>query len=61
MMTSIKTAKDSQAALANMLQNNPYTSQIARMLQGNGNLESIAKEMARMYNIDINELIKQLQ
>ena len=60
MMQQIKTAQNPQAELAQMLQNNPNTAAIANLLQGN-NLEGIAQNMARNYNIDINWLINQLQ
>ena len=59
MMRQIKTAQNPEAALAQMLQNNPNTAAIANLLHNN-NLESIAQNMARNYNIDINWLINQL-
>lgn len=60
MMQQIKTAQNPEAALAQMLQNNPNTAAIANLLHSN-NLENIAQNMARNYNIDINWLINQLQ
>ena len=43
-----------------MLENNPNSAIIANMLQSNGNLEKIAKQMARVNGIDINQLINSL-
>lgn len=60
MMASVRAAANPEAALAQMLQNNPNTAAIANMLQGNGNLESIARQMAQASGVDINQLIKQL-
>ena len=59
-MAQIKNASDPQAALAQVLQNNPNTSAIYTLLQSNGSLENIAKQMAQASNIDINKLISQL-
>ena len=59
-MQKIKNAKDPQAMLAQALQANPNTSMIANMLKSNGDLESLARQMAQARGIDINQLINQL-
>ena len=59
-MAQVKNAANPQAVLAQALQNNPNTSNIYSLLQNNGNLESIAKQMARASKIDINQLINNL-
>ena len=59
-MSQVKNATNQQAELARILQNNPNTSNIYSLLQSNGNLESIAKQMAQSKGIDINQLISQL-
>ena len=60
LMAQVKNAANPQAVLAQALQNNPNTSNIYSLLQNNGNLESIAKQMAQSKGIDINQLISQL-
>lgn len=61
MMQQIQNAQDSQAMLAQMLSNNPNTPMIANMINNGNSLESIARSMAQMRGIDINQLIRQLQ
>ena len=61
MMQQIKGAPNKQAMLAQLLQNNPNTRNIAALLQSNSNLEIMAKQMAQTYGIDINNLIRQLE
>ena len=59
-MARVKNAPNPQALLAQILQNNPNTSSIYALLQSNGNLEQVARQMAQMGKIDINQLISQL-
>ena len=59
-MRMVQTAQNPQAALAQILQNNPNTAAISGMLKNGGNLESIARQMAATKGIDINQLISQL-
>ncbi len=59
-MAQVKNAPNPQALLAQILQNNPNTSSIYTLLQSNGNLEQVARQMAQMGKIDINQLISQL-
>lgn len=59
-MAQIRNAQNPQAALTQMLQNNPNTAAIAQMMQNGGNLENIARQMAAAKGVDINQLIKQL-
>ena len=61
MMNMVRAAQDPQAALAQILQNNPNTPAIANMLKSNGNLEAIARQMAQARGINIDQLIGQLQ
>lgn len=61
MMNMIKNAPNQQAALAQMLQNDPRTGAIANMLKGNGSLEAIARQMAQEKGYDINQIIQGLQ
>ena len=60
LMNQVKLAKNPQAMLAQIIQNNPNSATIANMLK-NGSLEDIARELASRQGIDINQLIKQLQ
>lgn len=61
LMAQLKNAPDPQALLAQVLQQNPNSALIANLLRGNGSLEQIAKQMARVNNIDLPTLINQLQ
>ena len=62
MMQQIQNAQNPQAMLAQLLQNNPNTAMISNLLKNSGgNLETVAREMARARGIDINQLISQLQ
>ena len=61
LMQQVKNAQNPQAALAQILQNNPNISAIANMLKNNPNLETIAKQMAQASNLDINQIIQGLQ
>jgi hypothetical protein len=61
LMQQIRNSSNPKALLTQFLQNNPNTAAISSMLKNNGSLESIAREMAQVRGIDINELIKQLQ
>lgn len=60
-MRQIKNAPDPQVMLAQMLQNNPNTAMLSNMLKNNGDLESIARQMAASNNINIDELINNLK
>ena len=60
MMQQIKNAQNPQEMLAQLLQSNPNTAAISGMLQSNGNLESIARQMAKANGFDINQIINQL-
>ena len=61
MMQQIKMAQDPQAALAQMLQNDPNSGAIANLLhQNNGSLEQIARLMAQSGGFDINKIIQGL-
>ena len=60
-MQQIKNAPDSQAMLAQILQNNPNTAMIAAMLQNGNGLEGIARSMAQNKGVNINNLINRLQ
>lgn len=60
MMQMIQSANNPQAELSNFIQNNPYSAAIASMLKSGANLETIAKNMAQQYGIDINDLINQI-
>ena len=59
-MRQVKNAPDAEAMLTQLLYNNPNTATIATMLQSNGDLEGLAREMARAKNIDLKDLINQL-
>ena len=59
-MNRLASAKNPQAALMQVLQNNPNAKTIFAMLQSGNSLESIARQMAQTQNIDINQLINQL-
>ena len=61
MMNMIKNAPNPEAALSQMLQNDPRTGAIANMLKNNGNLEALAKQIAQMKGYDINQVIQGLQ
>lgn len=59
-MNQVKLAKNPQAMLAQIIQNNPNSATIANMLKTNS-LEEIARGLAAQQGVDINQLIKQLQ
>ena len=59
-MQKIKMASDREAALAQMIQNNPNSAALAQMIRGGNSLESIAKSLAQQANVDINDVIRQL-
>ena len=60
-MQTIQNSNNQEAMLANFIQNNPNSALIANMLRGGNNLESIACQMAKDLNIDINQLLNQLK
>ena len=60
-MNQVKNAQNPQAMLMQILQKNPNTTNLVNLLRNNGNLESIARQMAQASNIDIDSLISQLQ
>lgn len=60
MMQKVKNAQNPQAALAQIIQNNPNSAFIASALHNGNNLEGIARSMAQAKGIDINQLINQL-
>ena len=60
MMQMIQNASNPQAELSKFIQNNPNSAAIASMLKSGANLETIAKNMAQQYGIDINDLINQI-
>ena len=57
LMQQMRNASNPQAFLASIIQTNPA---LAEILRSNGNLESIARSMAKAKQIDIDDLISQL-
>ena len=60
LMQQMKNSQNSQALLAQALENNPNTAAIASMLNGGNNLEGIARMIAQNKGYDINEVIQKL-
>lgn len=58
-MQQVKGAQNPQAALAQIISNNPNAAIIAQMLKNNS-IEGIAKNLASQYGIDINQLLNKL-
>lgn len=61
LMQQVRNAQNPQAALAQMLQNNPNTPMLSNLLSSGNNLQTIATQMAQSAGIDINQLINRLQ
>ena len=59
-MIAIQNSSNQEQALANYIYNNPNSAALAQMLSSGNNLESIARNMAQQYGIDINTVINKL-
>ncbi len=58
-MHQMQNAPNPQAALQQLVMNNPYLSNIINL--SNGNLEQAARSLASQRGIDINVLLQELQ
>ena len=62
MMRQIQNSQNPQAALQNMLMQNPNIAQISQLLKFNGgSLQQVAQYIANQRGIDLNVLIRELQ
>ena len=62
MMRQIQNAPNQQAALQNMLMQNPNIAQISQLLKFNGgSLRQVAQYMANQRGIDLSALVRELQ
>ena len=59
-MQRMKFINNQEIIVNNLLQSNPQLQAITPLLRNGNNLEGIAKQMAQVKNIDINQLINQL-
>ena len=59
-MWMIQNSQNPEVMLAEFIQNNPNSGAIAALLRNNNNLESIARNMAQQYGININDVINKL-
>ena len=61
-MRQIQNSQNPQAALQNMLMQNPNIAQISQLLKFNGgSLQQVAQYIANQRGIDLNVLIRELQ
>lgn len=60
-MEQLQATPNMEAALMNLLKQNPQLGNIATMVRNGQSLEGIAKSMAQAGGYDINEIIKGLQ
>ena len=60
LMSQIQGMNNKEAFISNFIQNNPQFKTIMPMLQNGMNLETIAKSMASMNGINLNDLVKSL-
>ena len=61
MMQQVKNAPNPEQMLAQLLQNNPNTAMIANLLKSNGDLHSLAQQMAQSGGFDLNAIVNALQ
>ena len=62
LMKQIQQSPNPQAALQNLLANNPnYKRAMDLIHMSNGNLQQVAQYLANQNNVDLNALIKELQ
>ena len=57
MMSNLRMSANPQTYLLNMINQNP---QLVSLIKSGGNLEALAKSMAKSKGVDINQLIAQL-
>lgn len=59
-MQQFKQINNTEAAITNLLQQNPQLGELSLLLRQGNTLEGIAKNMAQINGVDINQLINDL-
>lgn len=60
LMQQFQMINNKEAAVMELLKNNPQLGSIAAMIRNGSGLESIAKQMAQMKGYDINQVLQQI-